>query len=62
MDSGMSREWDTCGDRAGAYGAVIRKTEGKKHSEDLGVDKKIVLCGSERNVMGGPGMEWSESE
>jgi len=39
-----------------------KENDGKNHSEDLGVDKKIILSGSERNVMGGPGMERSESE
>ena len=56
MDSGMSRECDTCGERTGVYEAVMRTTEGKNHLEDLEVDNKIILSGSERNVMGGPGL------
>ena len=38
-------------------GVVIRKTEGNNHSEDLGVYKKIILSGNERNVMDGAGLE-----
>ena len=37
--------------------STMRQTEGKNHSEYLGVDKKIILNGSERNVLGGPGVE-----
>jgi hypothetical protein len=39
------------------YEVVLRKAEGKNHLEDPGVDKKIILRGSERNVMGGPELE-----
>jgi transcriptional regulator NrdR family protein len=42
MDSGRSRECDTCGERTGVYEVVMSKTEGKNHSEGLGVDKKII--------------------
>ena len=57
MDSEMNRECDTCGDTTGAHGVVIRKPEGKNRSDDLDVNKKVILRGSERNVMGGPGLD-----
>jgi hypothetical protein len=30
-------------ERRGVYRVLVRRTEGKKHSEDLGVDGNIIL-------------------
>jgi hypothetical protein len=58
----MDREGDTCGDRTGAHGVVMRKPEGKNYSNDLAINKKVILHGRERNVMGGSGLDCCDSE
>jgi hypothetical protein len=45
------------GDRRGAYRVLVVELWGKNHSEDLGLDGRIILNVSSRSSLRGHGMD-----
>ena len=39
----MGEACNTCGERRGAYGVLVSKSEGRSHMKDTGIDGRIIL-------------------